>query len=402
MTDQMIEKQILIRTSNEAITGADFFARAAGLAESFAFKPDERVMIRMRNSPDFLIALFAALRSRARIYLGSTFWSEAQTQEVARQYAIERIITHVPSYLPTSSSCEISDGEIRVFTSGSTSAPKACVLSTENLRLNALGAGENLAFGQGDVWEASLPFFHVGGLSLIFRALAGGGAVGFEMPATHVSWVPTQLYRLIKTAERPAYRAILLGGGAPSRTVLEGARGLPVYRTYGMSEMGSQVTTTSNPLDLDSSGSVLKHRELEIRGGLIHVRGQTRFRGYETSEGLETPFDEAGWFNTGDLGELRDGRLFVQGRAGRAFKSGGEFIHPETIEAVLLNQPGVLQARVEAKPDAEYGHRPVAFVNGDGALDTGSLLASVRDRLSGLHVPTRILPWPGEGLKDRL
>ena len=145
---------------------------------------------------------------------------------------------------------------------------------------------------------------------------------------------------------------------------------------------------------------MLAHRSLAIsKDGEILVGGRTLARGYVTGRGLRPLTDAEGWFHSGDLGELDGtGRLRVAGRRDNMFISGGENIHPEAIEAALNGLPGVARSVVVAVPDAEFGRRPVAFVQMlDGTPPDG---ADIHARLAGAgHLarfmwPARVLPWP--------
>ena len=88
----------------------------------------------------------------------------------------------------------------------------------------------------------------------------------------------------------------------------------------------------------------------------------------------------------------------VHGRADNMFISGGENIHPEEIEARLLELHGVRQAVVVAIPDAEYGARPIAFIDADerDGMDEDFLRAELQTNLAKFKIPDRFLSWPRE------
>lgn len=303
-----------------------------------------------------------------------------------------------------------------VFTSGSTGTPKAALHTLGNHYYNALGSNENITLGPGDRWLHSLPLYHVGGLSIVFRCLISGATIGLPEPgapvgreisrcgATHVSLVATQLLRLLRENKTvlEGLKAILLGGSAmPNSLVKEASsRGLPVHTSYGLTEMASQVTTTppdASPDELRTSGKVLPHRELAIsKEGEILVRGETLFAGYLREGGVERPLDPEGWFHTGDLGEL-DGKgyLRVTGRRDNMFISGGENIQPEEIEAILCRFDGVEQAVIVPLPDEEFGERPVAFVRtSSGDLSPERFADALGEVLPRFKIPVAFYGWP--------
>jgi len=312
-----------------------------------------------------------------------------------------------PAYLPIERPATI------VFTSGSMGVPKAALHAFGNHYRNALGSNANIALRPGDRWLHSLPLYHVGGLSILFRCLLAGATVALPrrgatlgeaiagLGATHVSLVSTQLSRLLREdAELDSLKAVLMGGGPIPGSLVDVAvaRGLPIHTSYGLTEMASQVTTTppgASREELRTSGRVLPGREVSVSGeGEILVRGETLFAGYVEGRKSDRPLDEDGWFHTGDLGELdEDGYLRVLGRRDNLFVSGGENIHPEEIEDVLCRLDGVEEAVVVPVPDQEFGARPVAFVRTETG-EVGDPTPELERVLPRFKIPTAFHPWP--------
>ena len=302
-----------------------------------------------------------------------------------------------------------------IFTSGSTGAPKAALHTFGNHYYNALGSNSNIALQPGDRWLHSLPLYHVGGLSILFRCLLAGATIALPEPgthlgeaiasfgATHVSLVATQLSRLLREdAHLSGLKAVLLGGGPVPASLVDDAlsRGLPAHTSYGLTEMASQVTTTppgAAPEELRSAGRVLPHREISIsEEGEIVVRGETLFAGYVEGENVDRPLDTDGWFRTRDLGEVdEEGYLRVSGRTDNLFISGGENVQPEEIEDVLCRLEGVDEAVVVPVPDEEFGARPFAFVRTNGlGLEPEYLAKSLEPVLPRFKIPISFHPWP--------
>ena len=317
----------------------------------------------------------------------------------------------------------LSDGQpiTTLFTSGSSGTRKAVTLTYGNHYYSAQGSNENLPLTPGDRWLLSLPLFHVGGLGIFFRCLLAGAtmvhvdretALAAQIVrdrVTHLSLVPTQLRRLLRDpgVKEAAGRlkAILLGGGPIPTQLVQEARsmGLPVYPTYGMTEAASQVATTSEAHP--DCMKALNYRELRVSdGGEIVVGGQTIAPGVSVS----------GWYHTGDVGKLDDdGCLTVLGRSDAMFISGGENIHPETIELALAAIDGIVEALVVPVEDTEFGSRPVAFLKCDDnvslsnsdselseesrfGLDHRSLDAALEETLPRFMIPIEYLTWPRE------
>jgi o-succinylbenzoate---CoA ligase len=302
-----------------------------------------------------------------------------------------------------------------IFTSGSTGAPKAALHTFGNHYHSALGSNANIALRPGDRWLHSLPLYHVGGLSILFRCLLAGATIALPEPgpaigesiaglgATHVSLVSTQLSRLLREkADLGGLQAVLMGGGPVPPSLVDEAlvRGLPLHTSYGLTEMASQVTSTPPGASLEelrTSGRALPGREVSIsERGEILVRGDTLFAGYAEGEQLDGPLDQEGWFHTKDLGELdRDGYLRVGGRMDNLFISGGENVQPEEVEEALCRLEGVDEAVVVPVPDEEFGARPVAFVRVAGR-EPEELARKLEPVLPRFKIPVSFHPWPEE------
>ena len=302
-----------------------------------------------------------------------------------------------------------------VFTSGSAGAPKAALHTFGNHYWSALGSNANIPLGQGDRWLHSLPLYHVGGLSILFRCLLAGATVVLSEPgvplgqaiaqsgASHVSLVSTQLLRLLREDGfvGDGIKAILLGGGPIPTPLVDQAYacGLPIHTSYGLTEMASQVTTTppgASRTELHTSGRPLAYREVTVsEDDEILVRGETLFAGYIEGEAVDRPLDTDGWFCTGDLGEVdENGYLRVQGRKDNLFVSGGENIQPEEIEEALIQLDGVEEAVVVPVSDTEFGERPVAFVRmAWRTVEPEALAPALRQRLPGFKIPVAFHGW---------
>lgn len=296
-----------------------------------------------------------------------------------------------------------------MMTSGSSGRPKLVVHCYGNHYYSALGSNDNIPVTTGDRWLLSLPLYHVGGLAIVFRCLIGRGTIVIAQPGdnltdliehheiTHVSLVATQLERLVDSLEKSRrslpLKCVLLGGGPTPQPLIDRANvlGLPIYCSYGLTEMASQVVTTTSPGG--RTREVLPYRDINVSGsGEILVRGKTRFLGYFENGKLRQPFTHDGWFPTGDRGAMSEDGLTVLGRIDSMWVSGGENVHPEEIERVLLAIDGIDNAIVVPVVDPEFGKRPVAFVQ--GSYETDSLTSALREKLPGYLVPIAFLSLP--------
>ncbi len=313
-----------------------------------------------------------------------------------------------------------------LFTSGTTGRPKAAVLSAANFTWSAVASAFRLGVLPDDRWLLTLPLYHVGGLSILFRSALYGTAVilpeheGSFDPvqldaalrrhrATLVSLVPTMLYRLLQAVpgEPPAHlRIVLLGGAAaPAELLREAqARGYPVALTYGLTEAASQVATATPAEVRSKPGSVgrpllyTQVRVVDEAGrdlpsgavGEIVVRGPTVFLGYDGDPQATHTVLRDGWLHTGDLGYLDpDGALWVVNRRSDLIVTGGENVYPAEVEAVLRQHPAVAEVCVVGIEDPEWGQRVAAVVvlHPDRQASPGDLEAHCRAHLAGYKVP---------------
>ena len=298
-----------------------------------------------------------------------------------------------------------------ILTSGSSGTPKAAAHSLSCL-LAAVADGDMPE--STDISLQSLPLFHIGGLMISLRALASGSAVLVPPPGmaaqeailafrpSVVSLVPTQIRSLLDTGAdlaQAGIRKLLIGGGAVTRTLLREclSRGLAPWISYGMTESSAQMCARqiTSPEDLASlTASPLPGREIRIREGEIQFRGQIMFRGYLQPDGrLDLPLTADGWFPTGDLGSYEDGQLRVLGRKDCMFVSGGENIHPETVERAISEITGSPRCAVVGVPDPRWGTAGVAVVDGPA----NGLREKLKACLAPHEVPRHFLPWPEGG-----
>ncbi len=305
-----------------------------------------------------------------------------------------------------------------IFTSGSTGQPKAALHTYANHYYSALGSNTNITLKKNDRWLAILPTYHVGGISIFFRSYLAGSTIVIpdtnmtilnnisRNKVTHVSFVATQIYRMLDDAEQldklSKLKCILLGGSAMPAGLISKCheKNLNIFVSYGSTEMSSQVSTTTadaSKEELLSSGVVLPHRELKIsEDGEILVKGKTLFKGYLQHGKLFTRLDDDGWYHTGDLGKMEDnGLLTVYGRQDNMFISGGENIQPEEIEKELCKIEYVLDAVVVGVSDSEFGKRPVAFVKlKDRELNPEEINKELSKSIARYKIPIKYHTFP--------
>jgi O-succinylbenzoic acid--CoA ligase len=269
-------------------------------------------------------------------------------------------------------------------TSGTTGVPKGVVLTHDAVAASALATSARLGVDPDrHRWLACLPLNHVGGLSVITKALCVGAGLtvlpGFDTDAVLAASGPDVLVSLVPTTLRRVgaehWHTVVLGGSAPPDGLARN-----VHATYGLTETGSGVVYDGVPLD--GVDVAIDH------AGEIRVRGPMLLRAYRDG----TPGTEPdGWFATGDAGRLdADGRLVVDGRLSELIVTGGENVWPTPVERILAACPGVAEVAVAGRPDPEWGEVVVAWVvpaAGGPAPTLADLRARVRAELAAFAAP---------------
>jgi O-succinylbenzoic acid--CoA ligase len=405
--------QIAILSDEGALTYQELNAYVHTLTahlRHLQIKEKERVAFSATTHLNTVILLFALFRLKAIACPITPRMPQEQIPSLLERLNTSRFLDPLALSLHVSDTKEntafaLDQLATFLFTSGSSGTPKIACHTFGNHYFNAKSASVALKLTPSSLYYLSLPLYHVSGLSILFRSFIQGSAIllspSFEKhPITHLSVVPTQLFRMLQSPDTiPSSLSCLLVGGAPlSQALFEQAKHLPLFTTYGMTEMSSIITLAS-PETLKEelhSGTPLADRELKISETQeILVRGKTLFQGYwnEKSESV-IPVEE--WFPTKDLGTINErGELQVIGRKDRQFISGGENIQPEEIERALLSLPGILAAAVFPLEDGEFGTRPIAFIYEKIPTYTlATLKEALKPLLPSFKHPIALRPYP--------
>jgi len=326
-----------------------------------------------------------------------------------------------------------------LFTSGTTSAPKAVELTHSNLTSYITGTVE---FGAAEPADAALicvPPYHIAGVSAALSNLYAGRKMVYLTNFDADEWVrlvqveavttatvvPTMLERIVKVLEAgghelPSLRNLAYGGskvGLPLvRKALELLPGVGFVNAYGLTETSSTIAvltpddhrTAHGHADeavarrLGSVGQPVVGIEVQIRdeAGTVLGAGETGelfVRGEQVSgryTGIGSVLDDEGWFPTRDIAMLdEEGYLFLGGRSDDTIIRGGENIAPAEIEDVLVEHAHVHEVAVVGAEDPEWGQAIVAVVVPVAGIDPDpdELREHVRRALRGSRTPDRVV-----------
>lgn len=328
------------------------------------------------------------------------------------------------------------DTAVLLFTSGSTSVPKA-VMSSHYSRVNSgIQQAGDLQAGPDDKFCLVMPIFHCFCISVnMMAALAVGGCLCIPRDrhtfsiletietcgCTVLSAVPTMYHAMISSPSfRPervtTLRTGIIGGAYYPPELfetIEHTLGFTLLSSLGQTECtaGLTVCRMDDPLELRSRtvGRFMAHVDGKIadldtgkalppgQRGEICVRGYLVMQGYYNQpEQTASALDREGWLHTGDLGILgEDGTITLDGRIRELIIRGGENISPSEIEVALARIPAVESCKVMGVPDHHYGEEICACIQpkpGE-ALDAQEIRDFLAKHLAYYKVPKYVLFW---------
>jgi acyl-coenzyme A synthetase/AMP-(fatty) acid ligase len=255
-----------------------------------------------------------------------------------------------------------------LFTSGTTGRPKMVVHSFATLT----GAIESAGHLSGPrVWATFYDVRRFGGLQILLRAVLGAGALVLSTPGepasvflaraksrgvTHVTGTPSHWRGALMTEEgralAPTYAR--LSGEIADQAVIDQLRSAfpaaSLGHAFASTEAGVAFEVTDGRAGFPVSylTKSVNGVDLEIENDTLRVRSRRTALRYLGDE-RESLLDAVGYVDTGDVIEQRGDRCYFVGRRGGIINVGGLKIHPEEVEAVINEHPGVRMSLVTAR-----------------------------------------------------
>ncbi|HET6817328.1 MAG TPA: AMP-binding protein [Mycobacteriales bacterium] len=322
------------------------------------------------------------------------------------------------------------EGRHVILTSGTTGKPKGAARATPGVLagiVQLVSVLEAIPYRARGVTVLAAPAFHAWGLAnltlgmllqstLVMRRRFDPAAtleLVEKYDADTLAAVPVMIQRILDLPEEErrkrdtsSLRVVSLSGSAlpPSlATKFMDEFGEVLYSLYGSTEVA--YVSIAGPSDFRAdpatAGRVVRGVTVRLvddndndvppgETGRIFAGSSAAFEGYTNGD------DKArlgGLTSTGDVGRIKDGRLFVEGRDDDMIVSGGENVFPAEVEDLLHQHPDVADAAVVGVPDERFGQALVAHVAlRDGAsADPDDLRAHVKKSLANYKVPREVV-----------
>lgn len=293
------------------------------------------------------------------------------------------------------------DRYMQLYTSGTTSSPKAVSVAYNHFLSNARMCAAEFGLTPHDRILCLAPFTHLYGLYSVELGFSAGATAClldlFTPPgfiAALKTFKPTMLVAgpahvgpclqlgLFEGVDLADLRvAVLSGSTVPPQLSAAFEKLLPngkVLQAWGMTEL--QFGACSRPSDsaeirFNTIGRATPGTELRVASadgtplppgeiGELHVRGCSLFSGYVgNDEATRSSFAADGWFRTGDLARMdSEGNVQLNGRTKELINRGGVKFNPIDMEVAVSTHPAVAQVAIASLPDPHLGERAACFV----------------------------------------
>ena len=287
-----------------------------------------------------------------------------------------------------------------IFSSGTTSRPKACMLTHKSLCLTGAALMDRFQLTTQDrVWDP-LPLFHMSTMLPLAACRAAGACfIGMghfeadsamallraERPTVQYAGFPTIISAIVVHPDFSAYDQSQLRinhvVGPPDllRRYAAMFPGAVAVNSYGLTEATGVpcYSALDDPEEMlfETSGALFEGMEAYITDadgapvpdgvpGEICLRGFGVFAGYyDDPDATKDTVDGEGWLHTGDLGRIGPGgRLIYDGRLKDMLKIGGENVAAIELESFLMTHPAIRMAQVIGVPDERLMEVAAAYI----------------------------------------
>ena len=320
-----------------------------------------------------------------------------------------------------------------LFTTGTTGKPKGVKLSYKNVFNILNNTIEGIGIKESDCLLMPLPLNHSFALRVVRAVLYKGATLVFQNGFTFAKDVEKNVekfgcnsmacvpasYEVMRGQMQDAFSKVLgnmrfieFGAGSLSihqrRTITSLIPKVQIFNTWGSSESGGAIFCNvsevvkderfigalGKPLAGKVDIKILDENRNEIESspdhpGRMALRGDMQMIGYWENEEETKKTLVDGWLLTGDMAYLRDGYVFMLGRADNIINVGGEKVSPIEVENIAGQCPGVIECGCIGVPDPQgvLGQIPALFVVAGNEYDEDNLKKFLAERVERYKIP---------------
>ena len=417
---QVPSERVYIQNKIESLTYGDIKCSITQFSEDYAYLAGKNCALVAHSR--FEIAKFLPLIASVanKVFLQPKCLKEEVQSEFYGKSDIEYVINVTNSGIFTSKICDIShlqevEQEWLLSTSGTTGTPK---LVSYNITSLMKTSKKDVTKGAHFRWGLCYDLNRFAGLQVYLQAIASGSPLTItessdeltdivklfvDKNVTCMSATPSFWRKVLMTkgSERLELKRITLGGEISDQTVLSSLKKhyerSHIVHIYASTEagVGFSVKDGLEGFPADFIGpSKLSSVELKIADSILWIKSD---RAASAILNGSITIDDDGFVNTGDIVEIKHGRILFIGRDSGAINVGGNKVIPEEIEAVLNSHPRVIQSQVFGKKNAVLGMLVSAEVINEKAVELAEqkafkkeLVTFCKDKLESFKIPAMI------------
>lgn len=446
---------IALQCDNEVYTYEELELKVMKLAKQFqrvGIGKNSKVVLKMNNPLRFSFALLSLLYLEAipmPIYHGMGYEKfnhvcevygvnfvvlDMEAPNLGQKYQNVLQLSDYGAVYTFEKEIDISLAEIGLilFTSGTTSMPKAIMLTYENICSNVKSISEylkltledrillikDLSHSSSIIGELFVGLYNGCSIKMTTKLLRAVTILSLmsEQKTTIFFGVPTLLKEIMTCKKRQEYdistlRIINFYGASMNQrdilNIIEMFSETNIIYSYGQTEASPRVTFIEKEMLVKhpaSSGKTIRDVSVTIvdslgneckayEKGEIVVKGPNVMKGYYRDKEKTRKVIRDNKLYTGDLGYLdEDGFLYVVGRMDNMFTRGGKNIYPEEIEGVLISHPDVLEALVEPRNNTNEVVEIIAYVvlKDTVSSDVNNIWSYCKKKLEDYKVPKEL------------
>jgi len=438
--NEFSDKTLLIDVHGREISYETIFNDSLKLIHFFkkeGLKKNSKILILSNNCVNYLIVLIACLFGGYMVCPVDPNMKTERLRELKKILNIDYVINDAnklefDNFQPDSSVINYENNDfLIIYSSGTTGDPKGILFSSDSFLKSAQSFSGLAGYDEQTKIFHCLPMFYMAGiLNTFFACLFSGSTavVGekasisnilnfWELPkkfnVNSLHLTPSivgsicEMYRpnLEINKHVHEYKSIISTGSYLYPEIQEKFYKIfnkRVLSCYGVTELGGPLTIQSweDTFDDHCVGSHTNEVSVKIKSdkdniNLITINSPFIMKGYLGKNGLEKPVLDNGFYNTEDIGEYKNGLLFISGRTRDIIKKGGELISLSYIESVTLKLEGVLEAAAVGKKNLLSGEDLYLFVTIKGKFKLEEKILEIRKflgkKIRPIELPNKII-----------